>query len=85
MNGETLQTELGETRILLIGLGFALVILAVAVHRIRRWYREDTGPADSSDEILERMADLHRQGQLSDEEFRSINSRFEGQLNNERN
>ena len=71
MDAEALQTELASTKILLIGLAFAVVILAVAVHQIRRWYREDTGPADSSDEILERMADLHRQGQLSDEEFRS--------------
>ena len=55
----------------------AVVLLAVgllpwAVIRIRTWYFEDADPAEYRDEMLIQIRDSHREGNISDEEFRKI-------------
>ena len=61
-----------------IGLAVALLLLAAFVHGIRSRYRDDDGLADEKAEILEQMRDLRREGDLSEEEFRSIKSQLTG-------
>jgi len=66
-----------------IGFGAALVgvfILIWLVVRVRSRYREDEDPAGDAHEMLLQFRDLHRHGDLTDEEFRSIKSRLLGSL-----
>jgi hypothetical protein len=77
---ERIREVLNSTSILWIGLVVALLLLAVVVHRIRAWYRDDADPADWEDEIIGQMEELNRRGDLSDEEFRSIKGRFPGRM-----
>lgn len=59
-----------------IGIVVAILLLALGIHYLRSWYRGSDGPADNSDEILEQMRELHCEGDLSEEEFRSIKSQL---------
>lgn len=59
-----------------VGLGVALLFLAVGIHYLRSWYRGGDDPADSSNEILKQMRELRLEGDLSEEEFRSIKSQI---------
>lgn len=59
-----------------IGLVIALLLIAFGFHWIRSWYRDRDDPADLTDELLNQMRELHLEGDLSDEEFRSIQSQF---------
>jgi hypothetical protein len=54
----------------------AIGLLAVAVYLLRSWLRDNDGPAASSHELLADYREMHRRGELSDEEFRSIKSRM---------
>lgn len=76
MNPKTLQNLLNSTFAYWIGLGIAIVILGVAVHYLRAWFRDGDDPADKKDEILGDMEELRRQGVLSETEFRSIKSQL---------
>jgi len=73
-----LQDFLNSSVISWIGLAVAIFALAALVNVIRSWYRDDDDPADSTDEILDQMRELKRQGDLTDEEYRSIESRVTG-------
>lgn len=56
-----------------------LVVGCVAVwsmFRLRAWFREDDGRADGNLEMLTQFRDLHRQGDLSEDEYRLIKSRL---------
>jgi len=46
--------------------------LAIAIYLIRSWLRENDGPAASEHELLAEYREMHRRGELSDEEFRII-------------
>ncbi len=50
----------------------SVVLLIWLVIRIRTWFREDEDPAAPGHEMLVQFQDLYRQGDLSEEEFRSI-------------
>jgi hypothetical protein len=57
------------------------VVLAAAVWlilRVRARFRDREDPAVEHRRMLMQMGDLHRQGGLSDEEFRSIKGRLGG-------
>ena len=54
----------------------AIGVLAVAIYLIRSWLRDNDGPAASVHELLAEYRDLHRRGELSDEEFRIIKGRM---------
>ncbi len=81
---EKLENLREWTSILGIGLVVALLLLAVGIQLLRSWYRDRDGPADLSDEILDQMRDLHLEGDLSKEEFRSIKSQLQGRTESER-
>jgi hypothetical protein len=66
----------GESFFAWIGLCVALLILAGVVYRLRSWWREDAGRAVDSNELLTQFRELHREGDLTEEEFRSIKSRL---------
>ena len=74
-----LQSSIESISLLGIGLVIALLLLAVGFCVLRSRYRDRDDPADISDEILDHMRDLHLEGDLSEEEFRSIKSRFDSQ------
>lgn len=59
-----------------IGIVVAILVLALGIHCLRSWYRGSDDPADNSDQILEQMRELHFEGDLSEEEFRSIKSQL---------
>jgi hypothetical protein len=50
----------------------AIIVLAIAIYLIRSWLRENDGPAASEYELLAEYREMHRRGELSDEEFRII-------------
>ena len=54
----------------------AVGVLTVAIYLIRSWLRENDGPAASDCELLADYREMHRRGELSDEEFRIIKSRM---------
>ncbi len=66
-----------------IGLVVALFLLAIGVQLLRSWCRDRDDPADDSDELLDHLRDLRLEGDLSEEEFRSIKSRFDSQTKTE--
>ncbi len=54
----------------------AIGLLAFAIYLIRSWLRDNDGPAASAHELLADYREMHRRGELSDEEFRIIKSRM---------
>ena len=54
----------------------AIGVLVIAVYLIRSWLRENDGPAASAHELLVEYREMHRRGELSDEEFRIIKGRM---------
>ena len=53
-------------------------LLVWSAFRLRAWYREDTGPADDRHELLVLFKDMQQQGDLTDEEYRSIKGHLSG-------
>lgn len=49
-----------------------VLFLVWASLKLRSWYQDDSDPAADLSELLIQFKDLHRQGQISEEEFRSI-------------
>ena len=47
-----------------------------SVFRLRAWFREDDGRADDHLEMLTQFRDLHRQGGISEDEYRLIKSQL---------
>lgn len=47
-----------------------------AMFRLRAWFREDDGRADDHLEMLTQFRDLHRQGGISEDEYRLIKSQL---------
>lgn len=59
-----------------LGLIFAILALAWIVARVRSWFREDADPAESANRLLSEIREMYEQGELSEEEFRSIKGRL---------
>lgn len=62
-------------------LSFIATILIIAaivwsIFRIRAWYRDDVDADESDHQLLMQMLELRREGDLSEEEFRSIKQRL---------
>ena len=53
-----------------------ILILGWAVFRVRSWFREGEDPDAHKHQMLMQFRDLHREGSLSDEEYRSIKRRL---------
>ncbi|MCA8996554.1 MAG: hypothetical protein KDA80_06210 [Planctomycetaceae bacterium] len=75
---QRIQDLLNSTVILWIGLAVALFALAIVIKRIRSRYRDGDDPADEPEEIIRQMEEMHRRGDLTEEEIRSIKSRYPG-------
>lgn len=59
-----------------VGLVLGFAALLWLTFRVRAWLREDDARADHSVDLLTDMRELHREGGLSDEEFRLIRTRL---------
>ena len=58
---------------------FALLAVAVwLVLRLRARFRDREDPTEGDHRMLMQMGELHREGGLSDEEYRSIKSKLSG-------
>ncbi len=75
---EKVKELVNSTTIFMIGLGIAILILAVLIQWIRSRYRDDNGPTNSNEEILNQIEVLRQQGDVSDQEYRSIKSQITG-------
>lgn len=60
----------------MLAVGGALIVLGLVIYWIRVWLRDSDGPAASDHDLLSEYRELHQRGELSDEEFRIIKSRF---------
>ncbi len=70
---------------LLTTLGSLLLALSVAawiINRIRLRYRDNDGPEEGDQQLLLQISDLRREGDLTDEEYRSIKGRLIKRLDN---
>ncbi|REJ96139.1 MAG: hypothetical protein DWQ45_14785 [Planctomycetota bacterium] len=59
-----------------VGLIVALLALAWFASRIRSWFHEDDDPAGATDRMLSEIREIYADGDLSEEEFRSIKGRL---------
>lgn len=59
-----------------IGLIVAIMVLAWIVFRVRDWYREDDDRAENARNLLSEIQEMYDEGDLSEEEFRSIKGRL---------
>jgi hypothetical protein len=62
------------------GLFALLAVAAWLVLRIRARFRDRDDPTEGDHQMLMQMGELHRQGGLSDEEYRSIRSKLSGPM-----
>ena len=58
------------------GLILATVLFIFAAVQIRAWYHDQSGPADDDETFLLALHDSRREGVVSHEEFRSIQSKL---------
>jgi hypothetical protein len=61
-----------------LGLFALLAVSAWLVVRIRARFRDRDDPMEGGHQMLMQMGELHREGGLSDEEYRSIKSKLSG-------
>ncbi|MCA9018498.1 MAG: hypothetical protein KDA74_00005 [Planctomycetaceae bacterium] len=57
-----------------IGIGIVIIL------RVRTRFRDDSDPAASDRVMLSQLGDLHREGDLTEEEYRSIKGLLIGRL-----
>ncbi len=57
---------------------FAVCLGLWSLFQLRAWFREDAGHADDNLKLLTQFRDLHREGGLSEDEYRLIKSRLVG-------
>lgn len=73
---KTLTDFLQDSSWGVIGLVVALGVAAWLIYRLRTWYGEDADRAEGDQELLAHLRDLKREGDVSEEEFRSIKGRL---------
>ena len=56
----------------LLGTILAIALVLRLIFRIRGWCRGDMDPTETKQQMLPQLAELHRLGHLTDEEYRSI-------------
>lgn len=66
----------------LLGAAACLVVVIWAILRFVSRVNEDVDPAEADREMLQALMDLRREGQVSEDEFRSIKGQIVGRLNN---
>lgn len=60
----------------LVWMGVGVLFLVWLTFRVRAWFRDDDAGSGHATDLLTDMRELHRQGGLSEEEFRLIKSRL---------
>jgi hypothetical protein len=70
-----LDASAGEWIGFLAALAGIVFLLWLAL-RVRSWFRGGEDPAETEQQMLTQMGNLYRQGDLTDEEYRSIKSRL---------
>jgi uncharacterized membrane protein len=60
----------------LFGLGLAILVLVWLILQLRAWMTADDDPAEGDHELLSSIRELKREGDLTDDEYRSIKSRL---------
>ena len=74
------QTSVGEVLFASvwtwIGLVVAILCLVWIVVRVRAWFREDEDRAEDALRLLSEIQEMYEEGDLSEEEFRSIKGRL---------
>lgn len=65
----------------LLGAAALMVVLIWAILRFVSRVNEDVDPAEADREMLQALMDLRREGQVSEDEFRSIKGHLVGRLN----
>lgn len=60
------------------GMLIALAALVALVVWLQRWLRQDPANEDHTNDLLTQFGDLHRQGELTDEEYRRVRSKLIG-------
>jgi hypothetical protein len=73
---KTLSNFMTQAFVPLLVVATLIVVLAVAIYLVRMWLRDNDGPAASPYDLLAEYRELHRKGELSDEEFRIIKGRL---------
>ena len=58
------------------GLILAILVMVWLIMQIRAWLTEDDDPAASDHQLLASIRDLNREGDLTDDEYRSIKSQL---------
>jgi hypothetical protein len=75
-NREDLIAELMGTLWTFLGIGLIILFGTWVLLKLRSRFEEDADSSTTSHEMLTRIRDLHRQGELSDTEYRSIKGRL---------
>ena len=57
---------------------FVICLGVWSIFQLRAWFREDSGHADDNLKLLTQFRDLHREGGLSEDEYRLIKGRLVG-------
>lgn len=78
MNGrqEQLWRILDASALEIIGLTVLFAVAVWLIFRIRAWFLDGEDPAATDHFMLSQIAELKREGGLSDEEYRSIKGRL---------
>lgn len=59
-----------------VALGVVIVVAVWLIVRVRAWSRDGEDPAAAEHQMLSHLAELRREGNLSEEEYRSIKGRL---------
>ena len=74
-----IQQQIFQSSLIVGVVVVAIGVLVVIALKLRARYREDSDDAVSRDDLLLQFRDLHRQGGLSEDEYRSIKGKLVGQ------
>jgi hypothetical protein len=72
----TIQRILGDTIYQFVGLGILITVSIALTLRIRQRFHGNDDPAEVDHQMLLQIKELRREGDLTDEEFRSIKGRL---------
>lgn len=76
LRGQMLPQDKMWLAIAVFGVAFAIVILAWIAHKLHALFREDEGSDGSVHEFLGQLRDSQSEGDVTPEEFRSIQRRL---------
>ena len=76
LGAKTAEEVLDRSSLWAIGLVVALLILAWAAYRLLSWFGEDEDRTDGDQELLTHLRHLRSDGDVSEEEYRSIKGRL---------